>query len=1189
MPQRNWTDEQYDAIYTKYTKDNEQCNVLVNAAAGSGKTAVLVERIIQSIIPSENNPNPIDINKMLVVTFTNAAAAEMKERISDALEEKLEESEDRNDYLQAEALKKQISLIYDADIMTIDAFCIQAIRENFQLLDIDPSFGIADNTQLALLAEEAMEEIFDEGYENSEEDFLLLCDVFSDGRDDSTAADIIEEVYNFTRAMPNPDKWLSEKADMYLEKENNPWLEECMKKKNMLCRKAYNELKCAMEYIAGYSLGDFDNIDEVIKNNPPETENEIQYNWGKNYALLCYEYNAAKRLLSSDWDESAAILQSIVFERWPGAKDKEREVTDTEIRNYVKKFRDNSKELLKKAADITCAPKEEILKRLSENVYPVAKAISTVTKKFEIRFKEKKDKKNLIDFSDAEHLCLELFTENKDVREMFKNKYDEILMDEYQDSNALQEEIFTCISRGNNMFMVGDMKQSIYRFRRSDPMIFKSKCDTFKIGEDERNRKIILSRNFRSREEVLHCVNVVFERIMSEAVGDIEYNEEQRLNNGNTTYVDANGEKCGGYLAECCVLESQSEDGEDDINILDKAELEAAFIAHKIRELKEKGYMIREKDSYRKIQNRDITIIMSSYKNVSDIYIAALNKQGIDCFAESGGYFDRNEVKLVLSLIKIIQNPYRDIPLLGVMRSPIGGFADDELVQIRSNGGGMIYEAVCDYAKTEYGEKCRRFIEKLNRWRDCSKYMTCDRLLWVLYEETGIYAFAGALHGGDEARANLRLLFERAKEYESSGYKGLFHFIKYIERLEKKNEDLSGAKLVGEGHDVVRIMTIHKSKGLEFPVVFLAGCGKKFNLKDKKIPMHKDWGIGLDDINTDENYKMSTPAKEVVKAANVAESISEEERKLYVAMTRAKEKLIVTGVVNTKSKNISEYEQDWDSVLPTRESVMEAEMVCSADCYLDWIAPVARFDEGWIYNFVPYSMYLDEYNDTEEEKVIYDEQIKISDFKYGKKDLVSVPSKISVTAIKSGKFAETNVDILTSPRFINSEKSGIDRGNALHKVMQKFVPATDMDLKYVSAQIEKMKEKGLISEDEAVLVKNEKILDFYNSELGMRVIKSGTAVREAPFETDVPLSVFEGCEDSSEKILLQGIIDCYFTENDKVILIDYKSDFYNSVSEIKEKYAKQLEWYAYAIEKITGRQVAEKYIYTFSKNETVLC
>ena len=433
MPQRNWTDEQYDAIYTKYTKDNEQCNVLVNAAAGSGKTAVLVERIIQSIIPSENNPNPIDINKMLVVTFTNAAAAEMKERISDALEEKLEELEDRNDYLQAEALKKQISLIYDADIMTIDAFCIQAIRENFQLLDIDPSFGIADNTQLALLAEEAMEEIFDEGYENSEEDFLLLCDVFSDGRDDSTAADIIEEVYNFTRAMPNPDKWLSEKADMYLEKENNPWLEECMKKKNMLCRKAYNELKCAMEYIAGYSLGDFDNIDEVIKNNPPETENEIQYNWGKNYALLCYEYNAAKRLLSADWDESAAILQSIVFERWPGVKDKKREVTDTEIRNYVKKFRDNSKELLKKAADITCAPKEEILKRLSENVYPVAKAISSVTKKFEIRFKEKKDKKNLIDFSDAEHLCLELFTENEDVREIFKSKYDEILMDEYQD------------------------------------------------------------------------------------------------------------------------------------------------------------------------------------------------------------------------------------------------------------------------------------------------------------------------------------------------------------------------------------------------------------------------------------------------------------------------------------------------------------------------------------------------------------------------------------------------------------------------------------------------------------------------------------------------------------------------------------------------------------------------------------
>lgn len=1181
MPQRNWTDEQQQAIYTKYTKDGKRCNVLVNAAAGSGKTAVLAERIIQSLIPGKTNPTPTDINKMLVVTFTNAAAAEMKERISDTLTEKLEET---TDPLLADILKRQASLIYDADIMTIDAFCIKAIRENFHLLDIDPNFSMADNTQLALMSEEAMEEMFEDCYENGDEDFLTLCDAFSDGRSDDKVAEVIKEVYYFTRSVPNPNQWLDEKAGYFLK--DNPWVSECIKKKNALCKKAFTELKNALEYMAGYSLGDFTDIDTVIKMCPPETENDVQFNWGRNYGILCYEYEAAKKLLSADWDESCAIFNSVVFEKWGGktsVRCKEKEVTDKEIKTYVKGFRDRAKSFLQKAAELIRVPAEELSERMEKNIYPAAHALCSAVKKYDEYFMQRKQRKNMLEFSDAELLCLKLFKENDEVCENFRNKYDEILMDEYQDANALQEEIFKQISRGDNMFMVGDMKQSIYRFRRSDPMLFKAKCDSFENDENARDRKITLSKNFRSRREVLESVNSVFEKIMSEAVGDIKYNEEQRLNNGNTTYKDVNAD---GYLSECCVLELNSEDEESS---LDKTEAEAAFIARRIAELKESGYMVRDGDVYRKIQNRDITVLMSSYKYVADVYTAALNREGIECFAESGGYFDRNEVRMVLSLIKIIQNPYRDIPLLGVLRSPIGGFTDDELVKIRTADKGYIYDALNEYAKCEEGKKCGDFLEKLNKWRDYSKYMTCDRLLWVLYEETGIYAFVGSVHGGDEAQANLRLLFERAKAYENSGYKGLFHFIGYMERLEKKDEDMAGAKLVGEGHDVVRIMTIHKSKGLEFPVVFLAGCGKEFNIIEKSIPLHKKWGLGLEEINVDKGYRRSTIAKQITAAANVAESISEEERKLYVAMTRAKEKLIVTGVVNTSKTPFEKYEEKWDSLLPDRESVINPEDVCAAKCFLDWIAPVARYDERWIYKSVSGGTY--NYEDRNEANEEFDEEIQISDFKYNRTVLKYVPSKVSVTDIKSGSFFEKDTDIMPVPAFLeeNTQKSGADRGNALHAVMQNFIPKENMTMEYVSEEIKKMAEKKIITPEQVQLADGKKILAFYNSDLGGRILRCGKVMRETPFETDIPLSFFEGYEEFNDKILLQGVIDCWFEEDGKIILIDYKSDFYTYPREIEEKYKNQLNRYQYALEKITGKKVAEKYIYMFHNNDVLKC
>lgn len=1188
MSERVWTKEQENAIYTKWRTDGSSCNILVNAAAGSGKTAVLVERIIKKLIGE--NQKPVDIDRLLVVTFTNAAATEMKDRISSALSEKIEKAAESGDIITENLLKHQMSLLYNADITTIDAFCMKMIRENFHLLGIDPSFGIADNAQLSLLADEAMEEMFDECYENENEDFLLLADMYSDGRDDSALAEIITEIYDFIRALPNPYSWLEEKAEMYLlsDSQTNPWFCSLFKKKNILCKKACKKLEKAILYMADYiSLG-IDNADKIISLYPGGEENDMQLSWGSCYEIIFYEYIAAKNALNANWDDAADVLSNIIFKRWGTAsavRCREKEINDKDAKVYIKELRDASKDNLQQAADFVFAPAEEISQHLKEEVYPAAKALSNLVKMYNIYFYEKKQKKNVLDFSDIEHLCLRLFNENEEVCSILKDKYEEILMDEYQDSNGLQEEIFRKISRGDNMFMVGDMKQSIYRFRRSDPMIFKEKSNRFETYENAPDKKIILSKNFRSRAEVLNSVNAVFEKIMSEYIGDINYNEEQKLYyNENNDFENINISN-NGYTSECWVLSSQPED--DDSESIEKAEIEATFIAKRIAELKKTGYAVFEKGKARPIKNRDITILMSSCKNVADIYISALNREGIECFAESSGYFDRNEVKIIMSLIRIIQNPRQDIPMIAILRSPIGRFSDDELVQIRMLNTGCIFECLKKYSDTSV--KAAEFLNSLNRWRSYTKYMSCARLIWTLYEETGIYAFVGALYDGAEAQANLRLLFERAKKYETSGYKGLFHFSEYIKKLEQHEEDLPTAKLIGEENDVVRIMTIHKSKGLEFPVVFLAGCGKEFLTRQKKIPIHKDLGIGLDNINTEKNYRYPTIAKKAVSNKNVLESISEEERKLYVALTRAKEKLIVTGVINCE--HLEEREMYWDKILSFDNSVINPDDVSNAKGFMDWIAPVARKSSDWFYETVPYTPYFPEITDKSEIEDIMETDFHVEKFIYPYEFLKKVPAKVSVTDLKNNSdfsSLKNDTELMPRPDFL-SEKvlTPAQKGSALHLVMQNTIPSENIDEIYVKNLIDKLVSANVLSEKEAENVNAEKIIKFYKTPLGTRISASNKVVREAPFETEIPLSLFEGYESVKENILLQGVVDCWFEEDNEIVIVDYKTDYYKHVNEIIEKYNQQLKWYAYALEHITHKNVKNMYIYAFSGDKII--
>lgn len=1219
MSERRWTQDQEKAIYAKWINEEKtkRGNILVNAAAGSGKTAVLVERIIKKLIPDEENGDVSDVTSLLVVTFTNAAAGEMQERISSALSKELTKAISEKNYKKQKFLKRQLSLMGNADITTIDAFCLKTIRSYFHILNIDPDFSIMDTSELELVKDDAMEKLFEEMYEENNPDFIDLICLYTDGRDDRNLSDKIKQIYNFIQSFPEPEKWLREKCAAFSDPVNSVWVKEGMKRAREYARTGFDFLKSAAEIIVETSLGCEENLEEIMLKNPPCEENDIYLTWGSYYTAVYNEYFNMKEMLSADWNELYGLLQKEYINM--GAKavfvNKEMQIKDAEVKKEVQNLRNSAKSICAKIKDYISMPFEEMEDMLKNKLSKTVYALSDMTVRFGKIYSEMKAEQNVMEFSDVEHLCYKLFSEHEDVRNEFKSRYEEILMDEYQDSNRLQDELFKAISRGDNIFMVGDMKQSIYRFRNSDPTIFKEKSDAYEKSESAENRKIVLGKNFRSRHQVLDSINDVFELIMSDEAGGIDYDEDQRLNTGDTSYEDENQD----YRSECIVIES---DGDEESEKVDKTRLEARVIAARIRELKDSGFKVRDTEKvsfsdpksgelrtetrtvYRELKNKDITILMSAYKASADIYVEELSKAGIDCYAESEGYFERNEIKLVMALLKIINNPYQDIPLLGVLRSPIGGFSDDDLVNVRLAGDGYIYSAlkklinsyesgeINDMYAAETAKKAMSFSEKLARWRGYMKYMSSDKLLWTLYEETDIYGFVGALYGGEESQANLRLLFERAKKYEQSGYKGLFNFVRYIGLLKKKDKDLSTASMVTQNHDVVRIMTIHKSKGLEFPVVFLARCGNKFNLKDisQNMLLHKDLGFGLDYINFDKSIKIPNITKRVTADIMKDESVGEEIRKLYVALTRAKEKLIITAVVEKPTEGMESLKEKWEGV-----SELSGREVLEKKRYIDWIIPAAvNNPERWAYKTVSYEDAIMGFigeEPTLENKENSGRDIKrYMDYEYPYKHSSDVPSKVSVSEIKNKKGeAEFSTTMIPSPEFLKPKEAvkGAARGTVIHYVMQKIPFADNMDAEYVGNFVNNLQKNGVLLPEEAEAVDISAIAAFYNSSLGKRIRNSNNVHREAAFETQIPANLVDEDYPEDENVILQGIIDCYFEEDGEMVLVDYKSDYYENIEEMKQKYTTQLALYADAIEKITEKKVKKRYLYLFFGNTMV--
>jgi len=1206
-----WTNEQLQAIQEKNS------NILVAAAAGSGKTAVLVERIIHKIIDEQ-----MDIDKILVVTFTNAAASEMRERILEAIYKKLEENPE-NVHLQ-----RQIILLNKASICTIHSFCLDIIHNHFYEIDLPSNFKIADTAEIDLLKQEVLDDLFEQKYTENDKNFIELLENYTNYRGDEALQELVLKIYKFIQSSPFPIKWLQEKLEL-LKIED----------------------KDISQTIWGKLI--IQTVDDDIQ------ESIMQLEVTKSKMALYPEMTKFYQTISEDiinlqdlqkynsWDELYIKLLNFNFSKWPVDK---KVIND--LKEDSKEIRDKVKKHIKeKTAKLLSCSQEQAVKDL-KIITPILEKLSNLVTEFTKNFAEKKKEKNCIDFNDIEHFALKiLLDENNnptEVAKKYKEKFEEIAIDEYQDSNLVQEAILTSISKGNNIFMVGDVKQSIYKFRQARPELFLQKYDEYKNKEEkaqEDNLKIQLFRNFRSRQNILNITNLVFESIMSKELGDINYNENEYLNYG-ANYPEPEEIKNYAGIAELDIIDLKEDEsitafeGEEDEEEQERVEddvLEAKFVANKIQELLNSNYMVFDKkQGYRKIRPKDIVILLRATSNLSPIYEKELSDLELPVFSDtSGTYLDTVEIQTILSVLKIIDNPLQDIPLVVVLRSSICNFTDNDLITIRlTDRNCNFYEAliktrlICD---GDLKNKIESFLEKLEKWKSISQYMPLDEFIWQIYLDTGYYQYVGLLPNGAMRQANLKTLFEKAKQYEKASFKGLFNFIQFIDKLKKQNGDLASAKLIGENEDVIRIMSIHKSKGLEFPVVFLCNSHKKFNMQDlnDNILLHQDIGFGPTIMDTTRKIKYSSIAKDAIKLKMKQETLSEEQRILYVALTRAKEKLYITG----RSKDFTKYVQDKNKVLEMYESEnikLDAKLMKKANSYLDWIMYVYLFNQGRTITLKGESYKLSDIitlnvsnkkdllkalakeevveqidlkekieqilkNKSDEENKKSEQALKeLLEWKYDYIVDTTLPTKSSVTKIKQEKIKleeilkgieseEVEYKKSYTPKFMQEDKkiSSAEKGTLVHLCIQRLDERKDYELKDIQNMILNLVEKEIITQNEADAIDVNLIYQYTKSQLFEELRKAKEVHKEQPFYINIPAKdVVSEAENSKKNILVQGIIDLYYIDkNDNLVLIDFKTDYIsnepNAKEKILDKYKVQLEIYKTALEQALNRKTSK--------------
>ena len=1136
----SWTTEQQQVI------DLRNRNILVSAAAGSGKTAVLVERIVK-IITDKNHP--VDIDHLLIVTFTNAAAAEMRERIGNAIEKALDEQPGN------EHLLRQLTLIHNAQITTIDSFCLYVVRNHFHEIDLEPNFRIGDEGELKLLREDVLGRVLEQNYEEPSEAFSDFVEGYASGRTDAALNEMILQLYEFSRSYPWPEKWLDSFVGAYRietreELDRAEWLAPLTENICFVLKDCEQLLKQA------FAITQQDD-------GPDMYEKAVQSDLEK--------YEGLSRLTS--FCELSGALSDIKYDRLASSRGFEGNPDKLEL---VKSLREQAKDVVKKLCKqyFFCSP-EMMIEQL-ERTEPMLEEVVRLTKQFADEFAAAKRRKNLVDFHDVEHFALQILVDEetekaKKTAEEFRDTFEEIMIDEYQDSNEVQETLLRSISREergeNNIFMVGDVKQSIYRFRLARPELFMKKYDSYSL-EESTTQRIDLHKNFRSREEVLTCTNDIFYKIMARSLGNVEYDAEAALYPGASYPVSAD------FIPEILLADSNDELLED-TELTDKKTLEAKIVAEEIKHLM-KTQQVTDKaaGTLRAAHYSDIVILLRSLSGWADSLVEVLNGNGIPAHTVSStGYFSTVEVQTVLSMLRLLDNPRQDIPMAAVLRSPMAGLTDEELAVLRLEDGSVpFHEAVLELAEGLYEEdgqkeisdseadrkqgrnadektenhieitahrKLLKFYKKYKQLRQLVPDTPIHELIEIILRETGYGHYVAAMPAGNRRTANLNMLLEKAAAYEKTSYKGLFHFVRYIDELQKYDVDFGEADMVGENEDVVRIMSIHKSKGLEFPIVIVSGMGKNFNKQDtrSKMVLHPELGIGLDYMDGKKRIKSPTIAKKAIAKQIDLENLGEELRVLYVALTRAKEKLILTGTLKDAPEKLEFFRQqaNLSKAADRPLSYLTRE---GASGYLDWILPaVLSYGDKYPVRIVEAAeLVLDEVeNQLEQNEDLTEriEEIEAADTqlvgqlkqrfsqRYPYQTDILRKNKYSVSELKHRamreKFEAEQEETIpafleepvtpTIPLFIQREESveqetanrGALRGTAVHRVMECYDFASE---KSVHEQMEAMEKEEKITADMRALVREQTVADFVSSETGKRMAlaqRMGALYREKPF------------------------------------------------------------------------------------------
>ena len=1207
-----WTNEQQAAI------DSRGQTLLLSAAAGSGKTAVLVERIIRRLLDKEY---PIDITELLVVTFTKAAAAEMRDRIGMALMKALSETKDPR-------VERQLALLPSAQISTLHAFCQHVIRKYFYTIDLDPAFSIAGEEELNLLRRQVLEDVFLSYYEDDEKASILypLADMFGSDRGDDILMDTVSRMYTYARSLAWPEHWLKEAARAY-DVAPDAVIDDMV---------WAGPIKDAVRRILEEDARLYDGVLYHLRQREA-------------FAPACDTFVAEQAALrqaaqARSWNDLSRFVRAIDFPRLKSL----RKLSDDDkaVWERCKKVRDDvKKDVIKtlQAVYFSTTP-EEWLDGMRA-MKPIMDGLVTLTLDFAKAYGAAKKEKGWIDFSDLEHFCLQILLAPdaspehpvpSAAAEELRSQYEEVFIDEYQDTNGVQELITRLVSGEDNRFMVGDIKQSIYRFRLADPTLFLEKYQSFSRDEKAVQRCIDLGRNFRSVPVVLDAVNAVFSRAMTAEAAGMDYGEREKLYAGRQAPDD---ERWIGGPVEVDIVPTPSDEEDDDGSTA--FEKECRFIAGRIGELLASGRMAARKDgTLEPLSYRHIVVLLRSMAGKADVLIQALQEGGIPSYAEqSGGYFAAVEVQVMLALLRCIDNPEQDLAMAAVLRSPLVGLDETALAGVRLAGDGTLWQNLPAFVASlpdgvDEKEDLQQFMAAFDSWRTYSRRHGVAELLQRLYDDTAYVDFVGAMPGGDVRQANLKALYDRARQYEEAGFRGLFRYLQLMDKMKEDGLDLAPAKVVSEKEDVVRIMSIHKSKGLEFPVVFVADMGKAFNRRDTQdqILFHNRLGIGLKQY--DPEWRMSYPTLiwSGIAAQLRWEGTAEEERILYVAMTRARDQLILTG----HSSHIDRDWQRWTSRLNPAQ----------AKSYFDWVMPAAlapfgakadadyaRPGAAWqdaiwqvrIARAVPAGTVEEGAYDGEPRLEALrrgdltgtpvpswlDEQLS---WQYAYPQAVRTAAKFSVSEVKR-RYQELHSDELQDeaalsvpaaaviptapgeddafaalPPWLAGEEaavSGAQRGTALHKALQYITPAADQTTATLRREIDAFVRQGLLSREEAKLVYVPVLAAFCQSDIGRRMAESPELHREYPFTVLLaggdPLPETE----TGEQILIQGVIDCLFREDDAWILVDYKSDRLETADAFRSRYAVQLALYKRAVEQITHRPVEETYIYSLHLQQEI--